>query len=71
MELTQNETLPEAFRRKRYEKQENGTAAAAGNEMPAATEKEVSEAEIKVPAAVEAEWADAEGEGDDKNAGNL
>ncbi len=70
MELTQNETLPEAFRRKRYEKQENG-AAAAGNEMPAATEKEVSEAEIKVPAAVEAEWADAEGEGDDKNAGNL
>ena len=71
MELTQNETLPEAFRRKRYEKQENGTAAAAGNEMPAATEKEVSEAEIKVPAAVETEWADAEGEGDDKNAGNL
>ena len=71
MELTQNETLPEAFRRKRYEKQENGAAAAAGNEMPAATEKEVSEAEIKVPAAVEAEWADAEGEGDDKNAGNL
>ncbi len=71
MELTQNETLPEAFRRKRYEKQENGATAAAGNEMPAATEKEVSEAEIKVPAAVEAEWADAEGEGDDKNAGNL
>ena len=71
MELTQNETLPEAFRRKRYEKQENGAAAAAGNEMPPATEKEVSEAEIKVPAAVEAEWADAEGEGDDKNAGNL
>lgn len=71
MELTQNETLPEAFRRKRYEKQENGAAAAAGNGMPAATEKEVSEAEIKVPAAVEAEWADAEGEGDDKNAGNL
>ena len=71
MELTQNETLPEAFRRKYYEKQENGAAAAAGNEMPAATEKEVSEAEIKVPAAVEAEWADAEGEGDDKNAGNL
>ena len=71
MELTQNETLPEAFRRKRYEKQENGVAAAAGNEMPAATEKEVSEAEIKVPAAVEAEWADTEGEGDDKNAGNL
>ena len=71
MELTQNETLPEAFRRKRYEKQENGAAAVAGNEMPAATEKEVSEAEIKVPAAVEAEWADAEGEGDDKNAGNL
>lgn len=71
MELTQNETLPEAFRRKRYEKQENGTAAAAGNEMPAATEKEVSEPEINVPAAVEAEWADAEGEGDDKNAGNL
>lgn len=71
MELTQNETLPEAFRRKRYEKQENGAAAAAGNEMPAATEKEVSEPEINVPAAVEAEWADAEGEGDDKNAGNL
>lgn len=71
MELTQNETLPEAFRRKYYEKQENGAAAAAGNEMPAATEKEVSEAEIKVPAAVETEWADAEGEGDDKNAGNL
>lgn len=69
MQLTQNESLPEALRRK-DEREKVKLPAAEESTADALKEEEAAEEE-KVPAAAEAVWNSADGEGDEKNAGDL
>ena len=71
MELTQNETVPEAFRRKRFDTAGAETAEATAEPAAAEPEDETAAAEEQAPAAAEAVWNDTDGEGDEKNAGDL
>lgn len=71
MELTQNETVPEAFRRKRFDTAGAETAEATAEPAAAEPEDETAAAEEQTPAAAEAVWNDTDGEGDEKNAGDL
>lgn len=78
MELTQKDTVPEAFRRKRYETEEakktQGTAEqpdAGAKEKLTEAEENAGDTEGNVPAAAEAVWNDTDGEGDEKHAGDL
>lgn len=71
MELTQNETVPEAFRRKRFDTAGAETAEATAEPAAAEPEDETAAAEEQAPAATEAVWNDTDGEGDEKNAGDL
>ena len=69
MQLTQNESLPEALRRK-DEREKVKLPAEEESTADALKEEEAAEEE-KVPAAAEAVWNSADGEGDEKNAGDL
>lgn len=78
MELTQRDTVPEAFRQKRYETEEAKQTQETAEQPDAGAEEELTAAEEKaddtvgsVPAAAEAVWNDTDGEGDEKNAGDL
>ena len=78
MELTQRDTVPEAFRRKCYETEEAKQTQETAEQPDAGAEEELTAAEEKaddtvgsVPAAAEAVWNDTDGEGDEKNAGDL
>ena len=78
MELTQRDTVPEAFRRKCYETEEAKQTQETAEQPDAGAEEELTAAEEKaddtvgsVPAAAEAVWNDTDGEGEEKNAGDL
>lgn len=68
MELTQSESVPEAFRRKQSGTESSADPAERESGEP---EENMTAAEELVSGAAETEWRDADGEEDEKNAGNL